>query len=483
MIKQKLLLMFLGLSLASLSCSRETSLSLVVPSSQEGKAESRLNEFVSRKDFQKAIGLSRSELRSLAIYTDNGDNEEFIDLIPNDNFRRLVSKKGQFVVSDTLYQITPYGTIFSPLKDSVELNKIVREQLFSQMNPVRDSLYKLGSVYLYKTFGEYGYDMKKDSITDSQNNELRSVGISPEISSFPIKNMNRVTVVGKLIEGFVGTKKDGIEYLQSNRRRRLSASFYSYNYFVHAERGIEAQVEKRMWHGGWGRLVNWGGTTIGYNGIIFREKTDLFSGGYHIPNLNFLNSYSIHEKDGGFLQIVNPNFLLNSEEKFANYYILSNNEDETQESIERLAKELSSNKNDYSFKHLENVYKTKCVGFIVDCPKSGYRYTYITGTSRWKPGPRQVYIFGRNSMTVEWGDFIIGGTQLAIALSSIPSGTFWVYVKNAIKSKNVQEGAKKFFQSFKKAEPSVYVAGSVYAYTEDGSGYCGMTMYKQNFGK
>ena len=35
----------------------------------------------------------------------------------------------------------------------------------------------------------------------------------------------------------------------------------------------------------------------------------------------------------------------------------------------------------------------------------------------------------------------------------------------------------------KGAEPSVYVAGSVYAYTEDGSGYCGMTMYKQNFGK
>ena len=161
MLKQKLLLMFLGLSLASLSCSRETSLSLVAPSSQEDKVGSNLNEFVSRKEFQKAIGLNRSELRSLAIYTDNGDNEEFIDLIPNDNFRRLVSKKGQFVVSDTLYQVTQYGTIFSPLKDSVELNKIVREQLFSQMNPVRDSLYKLGSVYLYKTFGEYGYDIKK----------------------------------------------------------------------------------------------------------------------------------------------------------------------------------------------------------------------------------------------------------------------------------------------------------------------------------
>ena len=35
----------------------------------------------------------------------------------------------------------------------------------------------------------------------------------------------------------------------------------------------------------------------------------------------------------------------------------------------------------------------------------------------------------------------------------------------------------------KGAEISVCVGDLSYAYTEDGSGYCGMTMYKQNFGK
>lgn len=484
----KKLLLISGLCATMLvACSKEQNVLGADPKPIEANIQTSLNEFRSARDLELAINQSEQELRSARLYAINEENEALEDLVPNDNFRRLLSTEGRFVVADTLYQISPKGTFFAHIKDSVSLKGAIELADWSNAKQVRDSLYQLGNVFLYQTYGVEGYQEAEDNEAEAHPEELRSLqGNQPDIDTFPIKRMNRITLAGKAIEKLFGTKKDGIEVLRSNRRRRLSGSLYSYNYLVYAERGLMTQVEKKMWHGGWGRVVNWSGTTIGFHGIIFQEDLEEVPTEVAPFYQDRINNVSVFANEGAglSLEILNQNFMLNPEDKFAFYAMRSDSKLDS-DGIEAIAHKLKAGYGVYSFQKLRDIHQTQCVGFVIDVPKEKTRYTYIMGTSRWASGPRQVKVFERRGPEVNWGELAIGVARLSYGLTkvTIPGGGFIVAAKAIIGTPDVKKGLMQIAKSFKPAKPRTHVAGSAFAYTSDGDGYCGMIMYKQQFGK
>ncbi len=418
---------------------------------------------------------------------DNGSNENLIALVPNDDLRRLLTPKGEVVVADTLYCITPQGTVFAHLSDSTKLRRLVESGDFSGMQEVSEKLWQGEGLFLYKTFDDKmnRIDIAEEHAPESAP-QLRGFESGPDINSFPVKNMNRITIAGKIIEEAIGTKKEGVEYLRSMKKRRLSASFYGYDYFFHAERGIEAQIEKKMWHGGWGRLENWReGTTIGFHGIIIREPL----GQNLSEKLRSLYTARIDDvevfgkKDGLALEVLREDFMLDSQVPYAFYPMMASGKI-TQEKIEDIARKLRSGYNGMSFDLLSKSHNTKCVGFVIDVPSEEMRYTYICGTSRWKGGSRQGKVLNKSGCSVKWGCLLMSAGKIVV-------GTVSVLVSKGDAVKKAEEtgksliisGVKGLAESFERATPRYYVAGSTYAYAQDGRGYCGMIMYKKGFGR
>ncbi len=487
----KQLLLLGGLcTVAFLSCSKEDGIVRNQSVTESVGTLPLINSFKSATDLNSAIGSTLDQLRSSRLYNLNEGNENLENLVPNDNFRRLLNEKGQFIVADTLYQITPQGTWFAHVSDSAELSSKTLSQSIAPMEQLQDSLYKVGNVYLFKTFGDHLADADvQDSYLEEENSEdLRqfTLDTEPDIDSFPVKNMNRVTVVGKFLEGLLGTKKDGTVVLKSNHRRRLSGSLYSYNYIVYAERGLMAQMEKKMWHGGWGKLINWGtGTTIGYHGIIFREDIPNLSSDINPLYSKSIGDVAVFGKDDGVaLEILQENFLLDPAHKFA-FYPMRSTTPIDQNKIEEIARILKEGNRDLSFKKLSQVHDTKCVGFVIDSPSENARYTYILGTSRWSSGPRQVKIIDKQGAQIKWGKMLLGAGQVVLGSIkyTVPAGSVLEIITTVAKPGSVINGLKTMADSFTAAKSRYHVAGSAFAYTQDGEEYCGMIMYKQGFGK
>lgn len=379
------------------------------------------NVFSSRAAFEAAMKSEPSGLRSLNVY-DNGDNLELEELVPNDNFRRLLTPKGEIIVNDTLYRISPEGTYFTPVDNADELNRIIERKGYLEMRKTSQNLYILNGVSLIKTFG----DEVQSSETSENFNEdnsiaknLRASNQELDINRFPVKNVDRVTIVGKLIQSLFGTKKDGEENLKNARDLRISGSLYSYDYKVYREMGMRAQVEKKVWRG-WSKMKNWSdGTTIGYNGLIVREE---------IKNLNTIwRDYKfatwkdltmIGDYRGLSLDIVAQNFLLNDEDKFA-FYAFQSNSEPSYDQIQKIANDLSDSSQVMSFATLQHVHGTPFVGFIIDVPEENARYIYMKGTQRWRTGSRQVKIFDSDQIEINFGELSQGYKKVSESVSAI----------------------------------------------------------------
>lgn len=115
------------------------------------------------------------------------------------------------------------------------------------------------------------------------------------------------------------------------------------------------------------------------------------------------------------------------------------------------------------------------------------RYTYITGTHRWSPGSRQLKLIDKTKIEIDYknlavsaGVLIIEGIKIFTDKNST-ANSFPKTVKSATKNAAIAKAASDFVKSFELKKPKTQVAGSAYAYTQDGSGYCGMIMYRQRF--
>jgi len=496
------------------------------------------NRFLTPKDLSSTIrSLSAgASLRSLSMseIEDKGVNTHLVDEVPNEGFRRLLSSKGEFIVGDSIYRIVPQGTLFAHIARRELLDTIVSNNLYPSMTKTgKDSLLTLGNqAYLFLTFGEEALgkvNIQEVEDEEPESTSFRSLDLARDhvelIPTFEVKAMDRITVAGKAIQGIVGGKKDGKTVLNYNRKRRLSGSLYHYNYFVYSETGMEAKVEKKMWHGGWGKMKNWDeGTIIGYAGIILQEEVPLLA---NTPYFHYTDVWdngslpTVGQGEGLYVGIDRNDFLLSKEDKFA-FYPFTSGRDLSYYELEEIADKLRAG-NTYtqsghllSFDKLKQDYGTNCVGFTVDIPGLNKRYTYLKGSWSWKGGPQQVKIFDSQYFSIDFKKAFDGASRAISGISKIlgkkkdqrDPGSPIVGVTNdrynvshlniphlnpqalpdyssehqKEKALNdIKEGIKTFLGSFEAAKSRVRVAGSAYCCVSDGGGITGMIMQKVRF--
>jgi hypothetical protein len=168
------------------------------------------------------------------------------NLIPNENFARLLNWKGEIIVNDSLYRITPLGTFCtSDVNNSGSQNiESCYQRLISG-----DSLCFNSNSYLRLNSNVILYNSFPESKFDGQVISTRASG------AIPLKHYSSTASngwvwkeIGKLL-GDRSTKH--FEYIS---KRRVDGSLYDYDYLVYHESGAFVSASKKR--GGFFRKIN-----------------------------------------------------------------------------------------------------------------------------------------------------------------------------------------------------------------------------------
>lgn len=183
---------------------------------------------------------------------------DYEDLVPNQNFARLLNSRGEIQVKDSVYRITPYGTLSTSANNRGELDAAMQQLKDGTFDENTTPDVKLKDTY--NTLKENGttFHMTRTSVEDIP------------YSSFPSYASESHTFVGKQLGKIFGDRS--VKHHDFMKGYRIKGSLYDYDYGVYSEVG--AFVASRKKRGGFFRRLNgWKGTkaeelTITYRGVV-----------------------------------------------------------------------------------------------------------------------------------------------------------------------------------------------------------------------
>lgn len=193
------------------------------------------------------------------------------ELVPNENFAKLLNWKGEILVDDSLYRITPIGTFCTSEANewgSQEIDKIYQQIIATDSLAFNDSTYiRLNDkITLYNSFPEY--KLNGTSIASRASEEV------------PLKhyssNKSNGWVWRQLASLFGDRSTKHFEYLH---KKRVNGSLYDYNYGVYAESGAYVSASRKR--GGLLRAIN------GWKDIKAQELE------IECKNMNFVLDYKV----------------------------------------------------------------------------------------------------------------------------------------------------------------------------------------------
>ena len=192
------------------------------------------------------------------------------DLVPNLNFARLLNSRGEIQVKDSIYKITPYGTLSTSINNREALDDAVSKLENGTFDEKPTNGVKLKSTY--STLKENG------TIVPMTRTSIENI----PYSNFPSYTSDSHTFVGKILGRVLGDRS--VKHHDFMKGYRIKGSLYDYDYGVYSEVG--AFVASRKKRGGFFRKLNgWKGTnaeelSITYRGVVL--ELDL-----KIPKLDF----------------------------------------------------------------------------------------------------------------------------------------------------------------------------------------------------
>lgn len=211
----------------------------------------------------------------------------FADIIPNENFARLISPFGDIIVDDTLYRITTYGTAYTHYFNRLELDTLVK-RIPHQANlfPHNEQAIALSPrVKMINSFHyappridnliteEYTFDVGDDFGGGSGSGTGTGTGTGSgngntalnniPFSSFPTFSSSSHTFVGNAMDWLLGERHT--RHHEFINGYRVGGSLYDYNYGVYQECGTLVKMEKKR--GGLFRLIN-GWKNINANELV-----------------------------------------------------------------------------------------------------------------------------------------------------------------------------------------------------------------------
>lgn len=168
------------------------------------------------------------------------------DLVPNENFAKLLNWKGEILVDDSLYRITPIGTFCTSDATPVGSQKI--ESLYQQILQ-KDSLAFNDSTYIKLTDNVLLYNSFPEYKLEGTSLESRA---STEVPLKHYASNKSNGWVWKKLSNLLGDRSTKhYEYLH---KKRVNGSLYDYNYGVYAESGAFVSASRKR--GGFFRKIN-----------------------------------------------------------------------------------------------------------------------------------------------------------------------------------------------------------------------------------
>ncbi len=198
----------------------------------------------------------------MAYEYEEGDNSKTLyqilgydELVPNENFARLMNARGEFQVGDTIYKVSPKGTYYFPSESRMIFESEYSELENSKGVLIKDKTYQLApNIYRYDTFGEV--------IEDTE----------VETKVFPIpgfENYSYYTYTGSVNL----VLNNQLHYKTMSSNRRVKTRVYNHDYVVYQERGAYVKVQKKATIG-WKDMVA-SELSLGWNNIIMTKEYEM----------------------------------------------------------------------------------------------------------------------------------------------------------------------------------------------------------------
>ena len=232
---------------------------------------------VKAKAMAKKSGLYKVGSDSLSIQT-----AAFDTLVPNKSFAALLNPKGEIALNDTIFKITTNGTYKYPRNKETLFNTLYQADSLMMGTLISENFYEIGNgIYRYDTFKKEMLS-SEDILTSDDDEQPSNVpnyifkvsnttNSQPNFSLFPTFSADHHTFVGKLIQSLFGSSKTYIVKFD-NIDRRLSGSFYFYDYGIYAESGVHGWTQRKRW-------IGWSDTDadelrIGWNKVILEMDVE-----------------------------------------------------------------------------------------------------------------------------------------------------------------------------------------------------------------
>lgn len=158
------------------------------------------------------------------------------EMVPNEDFARLINVRGEFRVEETMYKISPRGTYYYPVSLREYFVEHYPEFEMSDGTLVGDNTYLISpSIFRYDTFG--------DSFVDEDWSYCGSQSlIETKADPFPSFNWSNYPTYSGPANDYL--HNDVFTYSLPSQRRIKTCVFHN-NYVVYQERGVYVKCQKK----------------------------------------------------------------------------------------------------------------------------------------------------------------------------------------------------------------------------------------------
>ena len=175
-------------------------------------------------------------------------------LVPDVRVARLLNVRGEIMVSDTVYKVSPKGTYYFH-KDLMS----TFERQYGEFESMEGVELPNGSFQLAEGICRYPSFDGEESFYESDDEVVLEDGIDGSLtkssyieyrfedtidwSRYPRYNNDKHSFFGKIMQSLVGVNRS-FHFYYSNKER-FSPKFYYYNYLFFQSSGIEAKMERK----------------------------------------------------------------------------------------------------------------------------------------------------------------------------------------------------------------------------------------------
>ena len=174
-------------------------------------------------------------------------------LVPDVRVARLLNIRGEIMVSDTIYKVSPKGTYYfhKDLINAFEGQYGEFESMEGIESPngsyqLAEGIWRYpsfdGETWLFESDDEVESEDEDDSIQTRSYVEYRFES-TIDWSKYPRYNNDKHSFFGKIMQSLVGVNRSF--HFNFSNKERFSPKFYYYNYLFWQSSGVEAKMEKK----------------------------------------------------------------------------------------------------------------------------------------------------------------------------------------------------------------------------------------------